>query len=133
VETATITAVAQIMELLRASPDLGDALGGVVRLAFHDAGSWDGSTGGADGCVDLDAAENAGLEPIIEQLTPIVASVSGVLSRADIWTLAGNVAVEMAGGPAMDFEVGRMQKAARDMGSAFLMLSLGRHTSATSS
>jgi catalase (peroxidase I) len=57
--------------------------------------------------VDLGAAENAGLEPIIGQLAPVVASVSGVLSRADIWTLAGNVAVEMAGGPAMEFEAGR--------------------------
>lgn len=103
--------MAQIADLLRASPDLGDALGGVVRLAFHDAGSWDGSTGGADGCVDLDAAENAGLEPIIAQLTPVLASVSGVLSRADIWTLAANVAVEMAGGPPMEFEAGRQDVA----------------------
>jgi len=100
-------AVAQIIAIIEAAANRGDALGGIVRLAFHDAGSWDGSTGGADGCVDLTSAENAGLEAVVAQLAPVASSVSGALSRADVWALAGNVAVEVSGGPAMEFEMGR--------------------------
>jgi catalase (peroxidase I) len=100
-------AVAQIIAIIDSASNRGDALGGIVRLAFHDAGSWDGSSGGADGCVDLVAAENAGLEAVVAQLAPVVSSVNGAFSRADVWALAGNVAVEVSGGPAMEFEIGR--------------------------
>jgi hypothetical protein len=104
---AVVDAATQIINIISASGNQGDTLGGIVRLAFHDAGSWDGSTGGADGCVELVAPENAGLEPVIAELAPVVNSVRGSLSRADVWALAGNVAVEVSGGPAMLFEVGR--------------------------
>jgi len=87
---------------------LADILGGLVRLAFHDAGSFDGETGGADGCVDLDAAENRGLSAVIESLAPTVSSVSDVLSRADVWALASAVAIESAGGPQLSFSFGRV-------------------------
>lgn len=84
-----------------------DILGGLVRLAFHDAGSFDGTTGGADGCVDVDALENRGLSAVIESLAPVVSSVSGILSRADVWALASAVAIEAAGGPQLSFSFGR--------------------------
>lgn len=99
-------------QLLSTSAAVSDLLGGLVRLAFHDSGSFDGSSGGADGCVDLNATENRGLAPIIEQLAPIVARAGASLSRADVWALAAAVAVEYAGGPQLDFEMGRVDSAA---------------------
>jgi len=101
------SAAAQVIAIIAAAPNRGDALGGIVRLAFHDAGTWDGRTGGADGCVDLASPENAGLEAVVAQLSPVVTAMSGALSRADVWALAGNVAVEFGDGPAMEYEVGR--------------------------
>jgi len=85
-----------------------DLLGGIVRLAFHDAGTFDGSTGGADGCIDVDAAENRGLSPIIDRLQPVAQEASAVLSRADVWALAAAIAVESAGGPQLSFLFGRV-------------------------
>ncbi len=71
------------------------------------------ATGGSDGCVDLDSAENNGLQEAIDILEPIRQKVNadiddgGKLSRADLWALAGNVMIEEAGGPALEFKVGR--------------------------
>jgi cytochrome c peroxidase len=85
-----------------------DLLGAIVRLAFHDAGTFDGASGGADGCVDLNAVENRGLRPITEQLETLVAGASPALSRADVWALAASVAIEAAGGPSLSFRFGRV-------------------------
>lgn len=85
-----------------------DLLGGIVRLAFHDAGTFDGATGGADGCVDLTLGENRGLASIIELLQPVADAASPTLSRADVWALAASVAVESAGGPQLSFSFGRV-------------------------
>jgi len=59
-----------------------------VRLAFHDC------IGGCDGCLNLSNPENFGLDTPIDALAPIVSKYSGVLTRADIWVLAGMVAAE---------------------------------------
>lgn len=88
--------------------DRADILGGLVRLAFHDAGTFDGSTGGADGCVDLNSGHNRGLAPVIDSLASVVQLVSGTLSRADVWALAATVAIEAAGGPQLSFSHGRV-------------------------
>lgn len=85
-----------------------DLLGGIVRLAFHDAGTFDGSTGGADGCIDANSNENRGLAPIIDRLQPVVEAASPTLSRADVWALAAAVAVESSGGPQLSFSFGRV-------------------------
>jgi len=108
-EEAEVRALAESVSLMIInSPNVADALGGVVRLAFHDAGTFDGSTGGADGCVDLSSPENGGLASIVDMLEPIAATAT-ILSKADVWHLAANVAVELAGGPAMEFRTGRKQ------------------------
>ena len=60
-----------------------------VRLAFHDC------VGGCDGCVNLGNIENNGLDIPIDALEPVVSKYSGVLTRADIWVLAGYVAAEV--------------------------------------
>ena len=104
--------------------DRGDLMGLLVRLPFHDASTfWQNNitdaTGGSDGCVDLDSAENNGLQEAIDILGPMRQKVNadvdvdvdvddgGKLSRADLWALAGNVMIEEAGGPALEFKVGR--------------------------
>lgn len=91
---------------------MADILGGIVRLAFHDAGTFDAAsgTGGADGCVELGAAANRGLEPIVGVLEPAVSAVQGTLSRADVWALAAGMAIELAGGPNLEFRVGRIDR-----------------------
>jgi len=70
-------------------------LGGLVRLAFHDAGTfdkYDPTSGRSDGCVDLSSADNAGLEMLIDLLAPVVTS-HPEMSRADVWNLASNLAI----------------------------------------
>jgi len=74
----------------------GDAVGGLVRLAFHDA------AGGGDrsnGCVDLSDPENSGLAPIIDQLEQAWRPFAGVLSFADAVVVAGNLAIRVASTP----------------------------------
>jgi len=72
-------------------------LGGFVRLAFHDAGTYDRNnpetSGKSDGCVDLSAPDNAGLSTLIDLLAPVVNRHSLIMSRADIWNLAANTAI----------------------------------------
>eukprot|EP00931_Biecheleriopsis_adriatica_P082273 TRINITY_DN556_c0_g1_i1.p1 TRINITY_DN556_c0_g1~~TRINITY_DN556_c0_g1_i1.p1 ORF type:complete len:860 (+),score=217.26 TRINITY_DN556_c0_g1_i1:58-2637(+) len=110
VQHAVLQVVSSVHRLLADATNQADMLGGIVRLAVHDAMTWDvvSSTGGADGCVDLEAAENKGLESVISDLESVVQSAAGDLSRADIWILAANVAIEYAGGPKLDFEAGRI-------------------------
>jgi len=75
-------------------------LGGFVRLAFHDAGTYDRNnpetSGKSDGCVDLSAPDNAGLSTLIDLLAPVVNRHSLIMSRADIWNLAANTAIKMS-------------------------------------
>jgi hypothetical protein len=60
----------------------------LVRLAFHDC------VGGCDGCVNFGNIENNGLDIPIDALELVAAKYSDVLTRADIWVLAGYVAAE---------------------------------------
>lgn len=71
-----------------------DFLGGVVRLAFHDAGTYskNASDGGPDGCVNLNDADNGGLEAIIAVVESLYAPHKLRLSRADYWVFLANVA-----------------------------------------
>ena len=48
----------------------------MVQMAFHDAGTYDKTdrSGGPDGCVNLDLAENKGLKDFI---VPLLAPVYG--------------------------------------------------------
>lgn len=77
-----------------------DVIGGIVRLAFHDAGTFDqakpNESGRSDGCVDLNSADNAGLGRIINLLSPVVESNKEVMSRADVWALASAIAIKAA-------------------------------------
>lgn len=76
---------------------LGDAVGGLVRLAFHDAA---GGSGRVDGCIDVNEPANAGLEPIVTQLHETWLPFADKISFADTVVLAGNLAIRVATTPA---------------------------------
>ncbi|GAA5816340.1 hypothetical protein MFLAVUS_009868 [Mucor flavus] len=89
----------------------------VLRLAWHASGTYDGkhkNVGGSDGATMRYNAEssdpaNAGLDHARNFLDPIKAKHTWI-SHADLWTLAGCVAVEQMGGPHIEWTGGRRDK-----------------------
>ncbi|KAJ3349765.1 heme peroxidase [Entophlyctis luteolus] len=87
----------------------------LVRLAWHASGTYNkkDGTGGSDGATmryepESSDGANAGLEKarqILESLKKKYPSVS----RADIWTLAGVVAIEAMGGPRTPWYPGELE------------------------
>ena len=73
---------------------LGDFVGGAVRLAFHDTGSFKvGDKAGvsnSNGCLSTFSGDNAGLQPVVDALSPHYPG-SMVMSRADFWQYTANV------------------------------------------
>lgn len=86
-----------------------DFLGGVVRLSFHDAGTYSliAKNGGPDGCIDHADPDNGGLLEIEEEVEKLYTPFADRLSRADFWALTAVEAVSVSGGPSMDFRYGR--------------------------
>lgn len=88
-------------------PD-GHIVGGIVRLAFHDAVGAAGPNRrfGPNGCLDLTTSANNGLADIIALLDNIQASsqYGALLSRADFWVLAATLVLELTSTLAADFE-----------------------------
>ena len=85
----------------------------VLRFAWHNAGTWDKDkrTGGTNGCTmrfptERADPENAGFDKAVAILEK-VHSRHSYLSKADLYALAGTVAVEAMGGPAIPFQTGR--------------------------
>lgn len=109
-QEAVGTVAKMVSQMIKAASPAqrGHTLGGIVRLAFHDAATFNGVSGGADGCLDLTALANRGLQEIVDSLAPAVKAVADRLSRADVWALAANVAIQAAGGPKLVFEAGRV-------------------------
>jgi hypothetical protein len=71
-------------------------IGGIVRLAFHDAGTFDVSNPTStqvDGCIDIENPDNGGLLRVINLLQPIYERHNSSIGRADFWQLAANVAI----------------------------------------
>lgn len=88
----------------------------LVRLAWHAAGTYDKATGtgGSDGatmrfCPEKHHGANAGLQVARDLLEPIKAKYPA-LSYADLWTLAGVVAIEEASGPVVPWRPGRSDR-----------------------
>jgi cytochrome c peroxidase len=84
-----------------------------IRLAWHSAGTYckDTQTGGSDGATmrfkpESDHGANAGLHLARNRLKEIKAKYPEV-SNADLYILAGCVAVESMGGPRVPFRPGR--------------------------
>lgn len=84
----------------------------MLRLAWHDAGTYDKTTntGGPNGSIrlpeELRHAANAGLQIAVDLLEPIKQKHPKI-TYADLYQLAGVVAVEVTGGPTIDFIPGR--------------------------
>lgn len=85
-----------------------------VRLAWHASGTFDKKTrsGGSDGATmrfrpESSDPANAGLEHARAFLQPLKAKYPSI-SFADLWTLAGVVAVEAMGGPVIPWSSGRL-------------------------
>ncbi|CAK7334241.1 unnamed protein product [Dovyalis caffra] len=84
----------------------------MLRLAWHDAGTYDAKTktGGPNGSIrnskELAHAANSGLKIAIDFCEEIKAKHPKI-TYADLYQLAGVVAVEVTGGPTIDFVPGR--------------------------
>jgi len=91
-----------------------DSLGPLlVRLAWHASGTYDKNTktGGSNGATmrcpkEANDAANNGLDVARDALEPIKQKFPG-LSYADLWTLAGVVAIKVMGGPEVPWKSGR--------------------------
>ncbi|RKF82732.1 putative heme-binding peroxidase [Golovinomyces cichoracearum] len=104
-----------IVKLLH-KPEYDDGSTGpvLVRLAWHSAGTYDAetNTGGSNGAGMRFEAEggdpaNAGLEHARAFLEPVKAAHPWI-TYADLWTLAGVVAIENMGGPSIPWRGGRI-------------------------
>jgi len=111
---AVRTAIADILD----QDDYDDGSIGPVllRLAWHAAGTYDKktNTGGSDGSTMRFEPEsvhgaNAGLDVARAYLEPIKKRFPQI-SYADLWSLAGAVAVEHMGGPHIPWRAGRSDK-----------------------
>ncbi|CAI8617329.1 unnamed protein product [Vicia faba] len=84
----------------------------MLRLAWHDAGTYDAKTrtGGPNSSIrnqqELNHSANKGLKIAVELLEEVKAKHPKI-SYADLYQLAGVVAVEVTGGPAIHFVPGR--------------------------
>lgn len=84
----------------------------MLRLAWHDAGTYDAKTktGGPNGSIrhgdELQHAANSGLKKAVD-LCEQVKERHPQITYADLYQLAGVVAVEVTGGPTIDFVPGR--------------------------
>lgn len=89
----------------------------LVRLAWHDSGTYDKSItdwpkcGGANGSirwdVELAHGANAGLKEGVEVLEPLKKKYPQV-SYADLYQMASVVAIESCGGPTIELQYGRV-------------------------
>ncbi|KAG7540195.1 hem peroxidase [Arabidopsis thaliana x Arabidopsis arenosa] len=93
----------------------------MLRLAWHDAGTYDAKkkTGGPNGSIrfkeELNRPHNKGLEKAVAFCEEVKVKHPRV-SYADLYQLAGVVAVEVTGGPAIPFTPGRKDADSPDDG-----------------
>jgi len=100
-----------IAEMIKKDPDFGPTL---VRLAWHSSGTYDKMTntgGSSKGTMrfkeELSHGANAGLDKAVAKLEPLKDKYPYV-SYADLYTLAGAVAIETLGGPDIPWKGGRV-------------------------
>ena len=103
-----------IAQIISDRPDKGPTL---VRLAWHSSGTYDKmtKTGGSEkGTIrfeqELKHGANGGLDSAIAWLEPLYKKYNKAsdLSYADLYTLAGVVAIESMGGPKIPWRYGRV-------------------------
>ncbi|XP_031279682.1 putative L-ascorbate peroxidase 6 [Pistacia vera] len=93
---------------------------GVLRLAFHDAGTFemDENSGGMNGSIvyELERTENAGLKKSLKVLEKAKNEVDAKqpVSWADMIAVGGAVAVSVCGGPTIPVSLGRVDSTVGD-------------------
>lgn len=110
---------ADLEKLLTSNPKYDDGSYGplLIRLAWHAAGHYDkkdNSGGSGTGATmrfqpESNWGANAGLKVARDLLEPLKQKYPGV-SYADLWSLAGAVAIEAMGGPHIPWRPGRSDK-----------------------
>ena len=123
--SATASIRYQVTSLLDQSPSLA---GPLIRLAFHDATTYEKSnnlaTGGPNGSIqyELDWSENRGLSKPLALVQDIWAKVNNqlhrndrVISLADVIAVAGATAIEYVGGPTIPLRMGRPTASTADL------------------
>lgn len=93
----------------------------VLRLAFHDAGTFDSSrgTGGMNGSIlyELERPESVGLKRAVKALEKARLELDpsmGAISWADLIAVAGAESVAMCGGPQIPVRLGRLDSGVPD-------------------
>ena len=94
----------------------------VLRLAFHDAGTYNvlAGDGGPNGSVlyELDRPESFGLKrgltPVLDAQKLLAGTPAASVSLADLIQVAGAHAVQLTGGPAITVPLGRLDVGAAD-------------------
>ncbi|XP_071721755.1 putative L-ascorbate peroxidase 6 [Rutidosis leptorrhynchoides] len=87
---------------------------GILRLAFHDAGTFEmnENSGGMNGSIvyELDRPENAGLKKPVKILEKAKSQVDALkpVSWADMIAVGGAEAVSVCGGPQIPVQLGRL-------------------------
>jgi len=104
---------AKIAKIVEDEPSHGPLF---VRLAWHASGTYskETKTGGSNGATmrfkpESNFGANAGLQIGRNLLEPIK-KAHPEISYADLWTLAGAVAIEEMGGPVIGWRAGRVDK-----------------------
>lgn len=85
----------------------------LVRLAWHDAGTFcaKSGTGGANGSIRFQPEAGHGANKGLALAHKLIAEIKSAVpevSYADLYQLAGVVAIEFAGGPKIPFRFGRV-------------------------
>ncbi|KAG2579942.1 hypothetical protein PVAP13_6NG303600 [Panicum virgatum] len=94
---------------------------GVLRLVFHDAGTFDVSdkSGGMNGSIiyEVDRPENTGLNRSIKILGKAKSGIDDIqkVSWADLIAVAGAEAVALCGGPEIPVRLGRLDSRPQEM------------------
>ncbi|XP_042497080.1 putative L-ascorbate peroxidase 6 isoform X2 [Macadamia integrifolia] len=94
---------------------------GVLRLAFHDAGTFDmdDTSGGMNGSIvyELDRPENSGLKKSVKILEK-AKSEAGIIqpvSWADMIAVGGAEAISICGGPTIPVQLGRLDSITQEL------------------
>ncbi|KAL8109921.1 putative L-ascorbate peroxidase 6 [Apium graveolens] len=93
---------------------------GVLRLVFHDAGTYEADTGlgGMNGSIvyELDRPENGGLKKSLKILQKAKSEIDVIqkVSWADMIAVAGAEAVSLCGGPSIPIQLGRIDSMVPD-------------------
>ena len=112
---------------------VGDNVGALVRLIFHDAAGGGGpnGNGGMNGCIDFNTSDNKGLEDVVATLDSIYTDFSSKISKADFWLLAANLAIQYASTTNSSVTNNHIPLLDASPGTLYLAFSYGRVDDAT--